>query len=111
MKEASKRNTGVWARLGVSAALLSAGVLCSQGTLASEDQAQHLADCKVELHALYGDKARLRMIKAKSYRGMHTMKFKVYPEGQSLTIVECVSDDTAEQGIVVMSKEGDVLTS
>lgn len=96
----------------VAAGLVLAAVTAtSQGAMASDPQAAHLAQCKSELQALYGPETRLRMIKAKSYRGIHNMKFKVYPPNQDLTVVECVSDEAAEQGIVLMSTAGDVLTS
>ena len=50
----------------VAAGLVLAAVTAtSQGAMASDPQAAHLAQCKSELQALYGPETRLRMIKAK----------------------------------------------
>jgi hypothetical protein len=51
------------------------------------------------------------MVKAKQYQGQHKMTLKVYPAGEAKTIVECVSDDAPESGIVLMAKDGSIINA
>lgn len=80
-------------------------------SVSAESQSDHLKMCKLELKALYGDDVRIRMVKAKQYQGQHKMTLKVYPAGEAKTIVECVSDDTPDPGIVLMAKDGSILNA
>ncbi|MDA8773071.1 hypothetical protein N9S00_00065 [Luminiphilus sp.] len=100
------------------AALVAALVLITLGVMSlfstsvsAESQSDHLAMCKLELKALYGDDVRVRMVKAKQYKGQHKMTLKVYPAGEAKTVVECVSDDAPEPGIVLMAKDGSILNA
>ena len=72
---------------------------------------QHLGDCKAAVNDHYGQETRIRMIKARSYKGVQRVKFKVFLEAQDMTVIECVSDETAKWGVVLLTREGDVLTS
>ena len=80
-------------------------------SVSAESQSDHLKMCKLELKGLYGDEVRIRMVKAKQYQGQHKMTLKVYPAGEAKTIVECVSDDASEPGIVLMAKDGSILNA
>jgi hypothetical protein len=75
----------------------------------AESQSQHLAMCKSELKSLYGADVRERMVKAKSYQGKHKMTLKVYPAGEANTVIECFSNEAAEQSVVLRTKDGTVL--
>lgn len=100
------------------AALVAALVVLTMGVMSlfstsvsAESQNDHLAMCKLELKALFGDDVRVRMVKAKRYKGQHKMTLKVYPSGESKTVVECASNETPEQGIVLMAKDGSILSA
>ena len=80
-------------------------------SVSAESQSDHLKMCKLELKGLYGDDVRIRMVKAKQYQGQHKMTLKVYPAGEAKTIVECVSDDAPESGIVLMAKDGSIINA
>ncbi len=92
--------------------VLTMGVISLFSTsVSAESQSDHLKMCKLELKALYGDDVRIRMVKAKQYRGQHKMTLKVYPADEAKTVVECVSDDAPEPGIVLMAKNGSILNA
>jgi hypothetical protein len=92
--------------------VLTMGVMSLFSTsVSAESQSDHLKMCKLELKALYGDDVRIRMVKAKQYQGQHKMTLKVYPAGEAKTIVECVSDDAPESGIVLMAKDGSIINA
>ena len=92
--------------------VLAMGVISLFSTsVSAESQSDHLKMCKLELRALYGDDVRIRMVKAKQYRGQHKMTLKVYPADEAKTVVECVSDDAPEPGIVLTAKDGSILNA
>ena len=92
--------------------VLAMGVISLFSTsVSAESQSDHLKMCKLELKALYGDDVRIRMVKAKQYRGQHKMTLKVYPADEAKTVVECVSDDAPEPGIVLTAKDGSILNA
>lgn len=94
----------------ITAVGLTMGGFSAFPLLASaESQSEHLAMCKLELKSLYGADVRERMVKAKSYQGKHKMTLKVYPAGEANTVIECLTNDTAEQSVLLMTKEGTVL--
>ena len=107
---ASKVNHPARAALVAALVVLTMGVMSLFSTsVSAESQNDHLSMCKLELKALYGDDVRVRMVKAKRYKGQHKMTLKVYPSGESKTVVECVSEDAPEPGIVLMAKDGSIL--
>ena len=81
----------------------------ASASASAKSQSEHLSMCKSELKSLYGADVRARMVKAKSYQGKHKMTLKVYPTGEASTVVECLSNDAVEQGVVLMTKDGTVL--
>ncbi|WP_435211850.1 hypothetical protein ACMAY6_11110 [Luminiphilus sp. nBUS_16] len=92
--------------------VLAMGVISLFSTsVSAESQSDHLKICKLELKALYGDDVRIRMVKAKQYQGQHKMTLKVYPAGEAMTVVECVSNDAPEPGIVLMAKDGSIFNA
>ena len=98
------------------AALVAALVVLTMGVMSlfstsvsAESQSDHLKMCKLELKALYGDDVRIRMVKAKQYQGQHKMTLKVYPAGEANTVIECLSNEAAEQSVVLRTKDGTVL--
>ena len=95
--------------VGVMMGGLSAFSASASASASAKSQSEHLSMCKSELKSLYGADVRARMVKAKSYQGKHKMTLKVYPAGEASTVVECLSNDAVEQGVVVMTKDGTVL--
>lgn len=93
----------------VAMAVLFIGASLSHSSFAGQLE-QHLGDCKAAVNDHYGQETRIRMIKARSYKGVQRVKLKVFPEAQDMTVIECVSDETAKWGVVLLTQEGDVLT-
>ena len=89
--------------------VMMGGLSAFSASASAKSQSEHLSMCKSELKSLYGADVRARMVKAKSYQGKHKMTLKVYPAGEASTVVECLSNDAVEQGVVVMTKDGTVL--
>lgn len=91
-------------------AVLFIGASLSQSSFAGQLE-QHLGDCKAAVNDHYGQETRVRMVKARSCEGVQRVKLRVFPEAQDMTVIECVSDETAKWGVVLLTREGDVLTS
>ena len=91
-------------------AVLFIGASLSHSSFAGQLE-QHLGDCKAAVNDHYGQETRVRMVKARSYKGVQRVKLRVFPEAQDMTVIECVSDETAKWGVVLLTREGDVLTS
>lgn len=104
-------NTGMLLQVRAAAvtAAIAGSLSVASAAFAADSMTEHLAKCDAELQALYGDDVRTRMVKAKTYRGNHTMKFKVFPAGQPSTVIECKSDDNPEQAVKLMSTSGELL--
>ena len=77
----------------------------------SADTAEHMAICKSELKAMYGEGTRVRMYGTKSYLGVETLKLKVTPEGDSSMTLQCSGDAESEARVVLKDKNGDKLVS
>lgn len=110
MKSPETRNLASGCSKAAATVVLFIGASLSFSSFAGQKE-QHLSDCKKAVSAHYGQETRLRMVKARSHSGVQRMRFKVFPEGQAMTVIECVSDETAERGVILLSREGDVLTS
>ena len=81
---ASKVNHPARAALVAALVVLTMGVMSLFSTsVSAESQNDHLAMCKLELKALYGDDVRVRMVKAKRYKGQHKMTLKVFRRGRT----------------------------
>lgn len=96
-------------RSTILASVIGGALSVAAGAYAADSMESHLAKCETELQALYGDDMRARMIKAKTYKGNHKMRFKVYPAGQPSTVIECAGAETAEQAVILRSQSGEVL--